>query len=67
MCGALLRYITSPTKDFQPMGANMGLLPPLEQRVRDKRRRYALLAQRALLALGAPVPAELEEETATGK
>ena len=30
MCGALLRYITTPTKDFQPMGANMGLLPAPE-------------------------------------
>ncbi|MCL2539311.1 MAG: methylenetetrahydrofolate--tRNA-(uracil(54)-C(5))-methyltransferase (FADH(2)-oxidizing) TrmFO, partial [Oscillospiraceae bacterium] len=48
MCGALLRYITRPNEDFQPMGANMGLLPPLEEAVRDKRERYAALAQRAL-------------------
>lgn len=48
MCGALLRYITSPTKDFQPMGANMGLLPGPEDRIRDKRRRYAAVAGRAL-------------------
>ena len=27
MCGALLDYITTPNKDFQPMGANMGILP----------------------------------------
>ncbi len=47
MCGALLRYITAPAKDFQPMGANMGLLPAPEERVRDKRRRYLLIAQRA--------------------
>ena len=51
MCGALLRYITSPSKDFQPMGANMGILPPLEARVRDKRQRYLLVAQRAVQAL----------------
>ena len=51
MCGALLSYITSPVKDFQPMGANMGLLPPLETRVRDKRERYQALAERAVAAL----------------
>lgn len=51
MCGALLAYITSPVKDFQPMGANMGLLPPLETRVRDKRERYQVLAERAVKVL----------------
>ncbi len=53
MCGALLRYITTPIKDFQPMGANMGLLPPLPEKERDKRARYQQLAQRALDALRA--------------
>lgn len=48
MCGALLRYITTPNKDFQPMGANMGILPPLDEPVRDKQKRYAALAGRAL-------------------
>ncbi len=48
MCGALLRYITTPTKDFQPMGANMGLLPAPETRIRDKRERYRVVAQAAL-------------------
>lgn len=48
MCGALLRYITAPNQDFQPMGANMGLLPPLEEPVRDKQERYARLSARAL-------------------
>ncbi len=28
--GALVRYITSPSKDFQPMNANFGVLPPLD-------------------------------------
>ena len=51
MCGALLGYITTPTQDFQPMGANMGLLGPLEQRVRDKRLRYRRLALRAVQEL----------------
>ena len=48
MCGALIRYITSPNKDFQPMGANMGILPPLENRPRDKRERYLAVANRAV-------------------
>ncbi len=50
MCGALVQYITAENKNFQPMGANMGILPPLpaEQRPRDKRLRYTLQAQRAV-------------------
>ena len=51
MTGALLHYITQENKDFQPMGANMGLLPPLETRIKDKRQRYAEIANRALEAL----------------
>ncbi|MEG2672204.1 MAG: methylenetetrahydrofolate--tRNA-(uracil(54)-C(5))-methyltransferase (FADH(2)-oxidizing) TrmFO [Ruthenibacterium sp.] len=51
MCGALLRHITTQSKDFQPMGANMGILPPLETHERDKRLRYEKLAQRALSAM----------------
>ncbi len=48
MIGALLRYITTPQKDFQPMKANMGLLPPLAHRARAKRDRFAALTGRAL-------------------
>ena len=51
MLGQLMRYITAENKNFQPMGANMGILPPLEAPVRDKRLRYAALAQRALDAM----------------
>lgn len=47
MCGALLRYMTAPNRDFQPMGANMGILPLLVEPVRDKQKRYAALAERA--------------------
>ena len=53
MCGALIRYITSPNKDFQPMGANMGILPPLENRPRDKRERYMAVANRAVASFEA--------------
>ena len=46
MCGALLGYITTPNKDFQPMGANMGILPARPD-IRDKRTRYAALSETA--------------------
>lgn len=44
--GALLDYITTENKDFQPMGANMGILTPIEPHIRDKRERYRALAER---------------------
>ncbi len=48
MSGALFHYITHAlADDFQPMKANMGLLPPLPERVRNKRQRYAAYADRA--------------------
>ncbi len=58
MCGALIRYITSENKDFQPMGSNMGILPPLETHIRDKRERYAALADRAVAAMKAWLEAQ---------
>lgn len=49
MMGALSRYIAGyEGRDFQPMGANFGVLPPLPEKIRDKRERYMALAQRAL-------------------
>lgn len=55
MCGALLQYITTPNKDFQPMGANMGILPrtPDIDAIRDKRERYAALSEMAQQAMQA--------------
>ncbi len=51
MCGALMAHVTAETADYQPMGSNMGLLPPLPERVKDKRLRYQKLAERALAAM----------------
>ena len=51
MLGQLVRYITTENKNFQPMGANMGILPGLETPIRDKRERYMALAQRAVAAM----------------
>lgn len=52
MIGALSRYISdSSVKDFQPMGANLGILPPLENRPREKTQRAAMHASRSLESL----------------
>ncbi len=49
MLGALSKYISDETvADFQPMGANMGILPPLEERIKDKKERYRQIALRGL-------------------
>ncbi len=49
MIGALLDYITDETvSNFQPMGANFGILPSLDVHIRDKKERYAALANRSL-------------------
>ncbi len=49
MIGALLNFITDESvENFQPMGANFGIIPPLETHIRDKRERYAALANRSL-------------------
>ena len=62
MCGALIAYITTPNKDFQPMGANMGILPRTEQidTIRDKRERYAALSETAQAAMRAWVQEGLQ-------
>lgn len=52
MVGALMHHVCDETvTDFQPMGANFGILPPLDVHIRDKRERYAALAQRALQSI----------------
>jgi len=46
--GALAKYITTDNKDFQPMNANFGILPPLNRVVRDKAQRKREQAERSL-------------------
>lgn len=62
MCGSLLQYITTPNKDFQPMGANMGILPrtPEIDAIRDKRERYAALSETAQQAMQAWVQEDVQ-------
>ena len=51
MMGALAAHVSTPNADYQPMGANFGILPTLDTHIRDKKMRYAALAQRALDSL----------------
>jgi len=46
--GALASYITTENKNFQPMNANFGILPPADRIIRDKAERKKHLAERSL-------------------
>jgi methylenetetrahydrofolate--tRNA-(uracil-5-)-methyltransferase len=49
MMGSLCHYVAhADPREFQPMKANFGILPPLEPPVKGKRARYAAYAERAL-------------------
>jgi methylenetetrahydrofolate--tRNA-(uracil-5-)-methyltransferase len=50
--GGMAHYVThTDAKHFQPMNANFGLFPPLPERIRNKKEKYAQLANRALQAV----------------
>ena len=50
MIGALANYAAnSESEDFQPMGANFGILPPLDELIKDKKMRYNEFAKRSLM------------------
>ncbi|MCH5324122.1 MAG: methylenetetrahydrofolate--tRNA-(uracil(54)-C(5))-methyltransferase (FADH(2)-oxidizing) TrmFO [Eubacterium sp.] len=51
MLYALSKHISTESKNFQPMGASMGLLPPLGEKIKDKKLRYASLSERGLARL----------------
>lgn len=54
MMGELANYVSQGgAADFQPMGANMGLLPPPETRIRGKQERYRHIAEKAMKTLTA--------------
>lgn len=47
--GALTNYLsTASTTNFQPMNANFGILPPLENNIKDKKERKLAYAKRAI-------------------
>lgn len=51
MTGALSNYISTPNEKFQPMNANFGIVPGLEKRIKDKKEKYTILADRAIAKL----------------
>lgn len=46
--GALAEYISTENDKFQPMNANFGILPELEEKIKDKKLKYTKLANRSL-------------------
>ena len=40
MIGALSKYISTPNDKFQPMNANFGILPELDEKIKDKNIKY---------------------------
>lgn len=54
MIGGLMRYLSeADPRHFQPMNSNFGLVEPLPERIRDKRRRRERLVERARADFGA--------------
>lgn len=51
MTGALANYISTPNEKFQPMNANFGIVPGLDKRIKDKKEKYTILADRAISKL----------------
>ena len=62
--GGLMNYIvTADPKHFQPMNVNFSLIPPLEgKKIRNKKEKNAIIAQRALNDLDAFIQQELKAE-----
>ena len=46
--GALADYVFTKKENFQPMNANFGILPQLEEKIRDKKIKYGKLADISL-------------------
>ena len=50
--GSLINYIATCEPDrFQPMNINLGIMPPLEKRIRNKDEKKRLMAERAIKAI----------------
>lgn len=46
--GALANYISAENTKFQPMNANFGILPQLQEKIKDKKLKYSKLAEISL-------------------
>ena len=51
MLGALAKYISTENDKFQPMNANFGIVPELNEKIRDKKLKYGKLADRGIADL----------------
>ena len=45
------KYISTSNNNFQPMNANFGILPELPEKIKDKKAKYAKLADKAIESL----------------
>ena len=43
--GALSKYISTPNTKFQPMNANFGILPPIKNKTKDKKKNNEEMAE----------------------
>lgn len=46
--GALAKYISTENSKFDPMNANFGILPKLQENIKDKKVKYQKMADRSL-------------------
>lgn len=61
MIGSLNDYVVnSASSNFQPMGANFGILPESREKIRDKKERYKFLAERSINELSKYISKNLE-------
>ena len=68
MLGALYRYMReADPRHFQPMNANFGLLDDLPQRVRDKKQKREMFAERALRDMQGWIEAQALQETVVSR
>ena len=49
--GALSNYVSTENSKFQPMNANFGILPSLQEKIKDKKLKYQKMAERSLNSL----------------
>ena len=51
--GAMAAYVSDPAvaDRFQPMNANFGIIAPFEKRIKNKKERYQLYAERSLMCV----------------
>ncbi|MCF7919813.1 MAG: methylenetetrahydrofolate--tRNA-(uracil(54)-C(5))-methyltransferase (FADH(2)-oxidizing) TrmFO [Candidatus Cloacimonetes bacterium] len=49
--GQLWRHLITPVKNFQPMNANFGILPPLEKNIREKQKKKLAYTERSLATM----------------